>query len=78
MAFPSISVLHFVSVTPPMGILFPLLRRAKTSKLLYYFFLSFMWSVNCILVILSFWANIHLSVSAYYVCSFVIELSHLG
>ena len=26
--------------------------------------------------ILSFWANIHLSVSAYYVCSFVIELPH--
>ena len=26
MDFPSISVLHFVSVTPPMGILFPLLR----------------------------------------------------
>jgi hypothetical protein len=24
MAFPSISVLHFVSVTPPVGILFPL------------------------------------------------------
>jgi hypothetical protein len=28
--------------------------------------------------ILSFWANIHLSVSAYLVCSFVIELPHLG
>ena len=26
MDFPSISVLHFVSVTPSMGILFPLLR----------------------------------------------------
>jgi hypothetical protein len=31
------------------------------------FFLSFMWSVNCILGILNFWANIHLSVSAYHV-----------
>ena len=30
-----------------------------------------MWSVNCILAIPSFGANIHLSVSAYHVCSFV-------
>jgi hypothetical protein len=29
---------------------------------------------NCILGILSFWANIHLSVSAYQVASFVIGL----
>ena len=28
--------------------------------------------------ILSFWANIHLSVSAYHVCSFVIGLPHSG
>jgi hypothetical protein len=28
--------------------------------------------------ILSFWANIHLSVSAYHVCPFVIGLLHLG
>ena len=28
--------------------------------------------------ILSVWANIHLSVSAYHVCSFVIGLPHLG
>ena len=28
--------------------------------------------------ILSFWANIHLSVSAYHVCSFVIRLLHSG
>jgi hypothetical protein len=27
--------------------------------------------------ILSFWDNIHLSVSAYHVCSFVIRLPHL-
>jgi hypothetical protein len=42
------------------------------------FFLSFMWSMNCILDILSFWANIHISVSAYHVCSFVTGLSHSG
>jgi hypothetical protein len=53
MVTPSDSALNFVSVTPSMGILFPLLRR-----------------------ILSFWANIHLSVSGYYVCSFVIGLPH--
>jgi hypothetical protein len=38
--------------------------------------LSFMRSVNCILGILSFWANNNLSVSAYHVCYFVIGLSH--
>ena len=32
-----------------------------------------MWSVNCILGILSIWANIHLLVSAYHVCSFVMN-----
>jgi hypothetical protein len=47
---------HFVSVTPPMGILFPLLRRTEVSTPWSSFFLSFMWSVNCILGILSFWA----------------------
>jgi hypothetical protein len=45
MVVPSVSTPNFVSVTPSMGILFPILRR-----------------------ILSFWANIHLSVSAYHVC----------
>jgi hypothetical protein len=44
----------FVSVSPPMGILFPLLRRTKVFTLWSSFFLSFMWSVNCILGILSF------------------------
>jgi hypothetical protein len=43
---PSDSALKFVSVTPSMGILFPILKR-----------------------ILSFWDNIHLSVSAYHVSS---------
>jgi hypothetical protein len=33
---------------------------------------------NCILGILSSWANIHLSVSGYHVCSFVIGLPHSG
>jgi hypothetical protein len=59
-----------------MGILFPLLRRIKVSTLWSSFFLSFMGSANCILGILGFWANIHLSVSTYHVYSFVIGLPH--
>ena len=76
MVFPSVSVPHFVSVSPPMGILFPLLRRIKLSTLRSSFLLCFMCSVNYILGIPSIWANIHLSVSAYHVYSFVIGLSH--
>ena len=56
MVIPSISALNFVSVTPYMGILFPNLRRNEVSTLWSSFFLSFMWFVNCILVIPSFWA----------------------
>jgi hypothetical protein len=41
------------------------------------FFASFMWSLNYIFGILSFWNNIHLSVSAP-MCVFVIGLSHSG
>jgi hypothetical protein len=55
-----------------------ILRRNKVSTLWSSFFLSFMWFVNCILGIQSFWDNIHLSVSAYHVCSFVIGLPHSG
>jgi hypothetical protein len=39
---------------------------------------SFISFVSCILDILSFWANIHLSVTVYHVCSFVIGLLHSG
>jgi hypothetical protein len=74
----SVSALNFVSVTPSMGILSSLLRRTELSTLWSSFFLSFMCFANCILGILSFWANIQSSVSAYYVCSFVIGLPHLG
>jgi hypothetical protein len=34
------------------------------------FFFSFIWSMNCILGIQSFWTTIHLSVSTYHVCDF--------
>jgi hypothetical protein len=57
--------LFFPICNSSMGILFPLLRRTEVTTLCSSFFLSFMCFENCILRILSFWANIHLSVSAY-------------
>jgi hypothetical protein len=68
----------FVSVNPFLCILFPLLRRIEVSTIWSSFFLSFLCFANCILGILSFWANKHLSVSAYHVFSFVIGLAHSG
>jgi hypothetical protein len=56
------------------GYFIPLLRRFEVSVLWSSFFLSFMWCKNCMLDILRFWTNIHLSVNAYQVCSFVIGL----
>ena len=35
MVHPSVSALNFVSVTPPMGILFPILRRNKVHTLVF-------------------------------------------
>jgi hypothetical protein len=60
MVLPSVSAPHFVSVTPSMGILFPLLRRIKVSTL-WSSFLSFMCFVNCILDILSSLINEYIS-----------------
>jgi hypothetical protein len=57
MVFPSDSALNFVSVTPSMGILFPILRRNEVVTL-WSSFLSFMCFANSILAILRFWANI--------------------
>jgi hypothetical protein len=73
----SVSALNFVSVSPSMSILFPTLRRNEVSTL-WSSFLSFMCFANCILGSLSFWANIHLSVNACHVCSFVTGLPHSG
>jgi hypothetical protein len=75
MVLPSISALNFVSVIPSMGILFPILKRSEISTLWSSFFLSFMCFANSVLAI-SFWPNIHLSVSAYHVGSFMIGLPH--
>ena len=73
MVHPFISAPNFVSVTPCMGVLFPILRRRKVSTLWSSFFLSFMCLANCILYLgyPRSWANIHLSVSTYCVSSFV-------
>jgi hypothetical protein len=69
MVHPFISFPNFVSVTPSMGVLFPILGRGEVSTLWSSFFLSFMCFADCILGILSIWANIHLSVSAYHMNS---------
>jgi hypothetical protein len=68
-AFPSVSAPHFVSIFPPVSILFPLLRSTVASRLCFSIFLSFMWSVYCILGIPSFRANSYLSGHAYHVSS---------
>ena len=49
MVMPSVSAPNFVSVTPSMGVLFPILRRGKVATLWSLFFLSFMRLANCIL-----------------------------
>jgi hypothetical protein len=67
---------NFFSVTPFMGILFFILRRNEVSTHWSSLFLIFLCFANCILGVLCFWANIHLSVSAYLMTSFVIGLPH--
>jgi hypothetical protein len=61
-----------------MIILFCLLGRTETSIPWSFFLLSAIWSVDCITGIVSFWANIHLPVSTYHVCSFVPGLPYSG
>jgi hypothetical protein len=78
MVYPFFLAPNFVSVTPSTGILFPILRRNEVSTRWSSFFLIFLCFANCILGILSFWANIHLPMSAYEVTSFVIGLPHSG
>jgi hypothetical protein len=73
-----LSLLHILSQYWSHEYFFPILGRTVSSTLWSSFFLSFMWSINYILGILSFRANIYLSVNAHHVCSFVIGLSHSG
>jgi hypothetical protein len=49
MVHPFVSAPNFVSVTPSMGVLFPILRRGKVSTFWSLFFFSFMCFANCIL-----------------------------
>jgi hypothetical protein len=71
---PFVLASNFVSVTPFMGILFLILRWNEVSTHWSSLFLIFLCFANCILGILCFCANIHLSVSAYLSASFVIGL----
>jgi hypothetical protein len=71
------SLVHTLTLYLLLWVLFPLLRT-EVPTLWSSFFLSFIWSVNFILGILNFWTNIHLLVSTYLVCSFVIGLTHSG
>jgi hypothetical protein len=61
---------------PPMIILFPPQCWNEASTPWSSFLLSSVWSLVCIMGIVSFWANIHSSVSTYHVCSFVSGLPH--
>jgi hypothetical protein len=70
---PFILALNFVTF---MGILSPILRRNVVYTCWPSLFLIFLCFTNFILGILSFSANIHLSVSAYLGTSVVIGLPH--
>jgi hypothetical protein len=61
---PFVLALSFVSLTPSMAILFAILRKNEVSTHWSSFLLIFLCFANCIFGSLSFWANIHLSVSA--------------
>ena len=74
MAFPFDSAPHFVPIIPPVSIPFPLLRSIHTLN----FLLDVYMVCECILDILNFSANIHLSVSTHHVWYFVIWLPHSG
>jgi hypothetical protein len=65
MTFPLVLAPHFVSIFPLVSILFPLLRSSEVSTLWSSFYLSFIWSVNCVLGILNFWTNIHVFVTSF-------------
>ena len=54
MAFPSVSAPHFVSIFPPVIILFALLKSTKASTFWSSLFLGSIWFVNWILGILNF------------------------
>jgi hypothetical protein len=75
MVNPFILALNFVSATPSMDILFPILGSNEVSTS-WSSLLIFLCFGSCILGILGFLANIHLSVSLHQVTSVVIGLPH--
>jgi hypothetical protein len=60
------------------GCFVPNSKKGQSVHTLVFILLDFMCFVSCILGILRFWANIHLSVVKYHVSSFVIGLPHSG
>jgi hypothetical protein len=78
MVHPLLLAPNLLSVIPFMDILFHVLRKNEVYMLWTSFLLIFLCFADFILVILSFWANIYLSVSAYQASSFVIGLPHSG
>jgi hypothetical protein len=80
MVISSVSASDFVFVTPSMGVLLP---TSLMDRSIHTMVSLLDFHVVCELYIgyselLCFWANIHLSVTAYHVCSFVIGLPHSG
>ena len=69
MVHPFVLAPNFVFATPSMDILFQILGRNDLSRSSSSI-LIFLCFGSCIMCILSFWANIHLSVSAYPVTFF--------
>jgi hypothetical protein len=59
------------------GCFVPNSKKRQSVNTLVFVLLEFLCFANCILGILSFWVNIHLSVSTYHVSSFVIGLPHI-
>jgi hypothetical protein len=81
MVISSVSTLKFVSVTPSMGVLLPPYKMDRSIHTVMFLLPEF--HMDCELYLgyfklLGFWAIIHLSVSRYHVCSFVIGLPHSG
>ena len=73
-AFPSVSAPHFVSheyFVPPSG-------KEWCIHTLFFLLLEHHLICDCILDIQSYWPNIQLSVSKYYVCTFMTGLPHSG
>jgi hypothetical protein len=58
--------------------LFSLLSEIEASTFWPSFLLSFLWSMSCIMTILSLGANIQLSVNTCRICSFGSRLPHSG